>query len=179
MRLGVPDNTVALTAQPIVTVQLGAALHLLPLTGNITLTNPFSLTGHGITNNFYPLINQEGAIENLAGINTITGNIMLMGPVGVGVEQIYQANDPTSANYSNPLANNVASQLTLSGTQSGGASSSRYSSMAGSRRAISPTGFCRATPALRVWIMASRAPLPGLIPVISPPFWDRSGRTAS
>ncbi len=117
--LGVQDPTVGLGVEPNVTVESGAALHLLPLAGNITLTNNLILFGSGITNAFYPLINQEGAIENLAGINNLTGNVGLADQVGVGVEQIYEASDPTSPNYSNPLINNVASQLTAQGTQYG------------------------------------------------------------
>ena len=68
---------------------------------------------------------------NLAGANTISGNILFSNStgtfpqVGIGVEQIYQTNASADANYSTPAPApspniNVVSQLTLTGTQSDG-----------------------------------------------------------
>jgi fibronectin-binding autotransporter adhesin len=72
------------TAQPTITVASGASLHLLPLTGNLNLTQNFKLAGSGITDPAYPLIDNTnpkngGALVNLAGINTIGGNVQLNG----------------------------------------------------------------------------------------------------
>jgi len=68
----------------------------------ITLNKNLILAGTGITHNF-SLINNEGALENIGGINTITGNVQLNGNAGIGVEQV----DPA-----------VPSQLTITGNLS-------------------------------------------------------------
>ncbi len=99
------------SAQPVTTVADGAALHLLPLTGNMTLPYNLNLTGTGIQSD-YPLVNQQGALMSLAGINSVSGNITLSGPVGIGVEQIFSS-DNTNVNFSA----NAPSQLTLTGQQ--------------------------------------------------------------
>ena len=51
---------------------------------------------------------------SLAGINTVSGNIVLRGPVGIGVEQVFTTTP--GDNYSA----NAPSQLTLTGQQSEG-----------------------------------------------------------
>ncbi len=104
--------------QATTTVIAGAALHLLPLSGNMTLTNNFNLQGSGISDPAYPLVDDTnsktgGALMNLAGNNTIQGNIVLNQQVNIGVEQIYSGN-PSDPNYSA----NAFSQLTLAGQQS-------------------------------------------------------------
>ncbi len=109
---------VSQSGQPLITVGQGAALHLLPLSGSMNLTNNFLLSGSGITSAAYPLIDSTsgkdgGALVNLAGINTISGNIQLNGEAGIGVEQIFSS-IAGSADYSA----NAASQLTLTGEQS-------------------------------------------------------------
>ena len=106
------------TVQATTTVIAGAALQLLPLSGNMTLTNNFNLQGSGISDPAYPLIDDTnsktgGALMNLAGNNTIEGNIVLNQEVNIGVEQIYSGN-PSDPNYSA----NAFSQLTLAGQQS-------------------------------------------------------------
>jgi autotransporter-associated beta strand protein len=87
------------TVQPRVTVENGAALMLNPLQGNLVVPQNLTLSGNGI-NHVFALINQQGAVENLAGINLLTGNIVLKGQVGFGVEKVF----------------GLPSQLTTSGT---------------------------------------------------------------
>ncbi len=84
----------AQAVQPTVTVELNAALHLKPKVGNLTIPQNFVLTGMGITHPFVSTataggIDDLGAIANLLGINTIPGNILLLGQVGIGVEQVF------------------------------------------------------------------------------------------
>ena len=79
-----------------------------------------TLTGTGVNLTAYPLVADQGAVMNLSGINTLSGNILLNSQVGLGVEQIFDNTTGTPVltdNYS--ATNNVASQLTLGGTQSG------------------------------------------------------------
>ena len=83
------------------TVLSGAALMLLPLVPNSNMTTRTNLIlqGEGITHAF-SLIDDMGAIESLAGVNTLTGHITLEGLAGVGVETIYPgiASDLTTTN---------------------------------------------------------------------------------
>src|SRR5262249_32154609 len=90
--------------QPVVTVDNGAALMFKPFAPgtSFTFTHNLVLQGEGI-HHPYDKINFQGAVENLAGVNTISGNISLIGKAGIGVEQV----DPT-----------IASDLTLTGEQS-------------------------------------------------------------
>jgi autotransporter-associated beta strand protein len=90
------------TVQPTTTVQSGAALHLKPLTAGADLNLPYNLVlaGTGITHPF-GLISQKGALMNLGGNNTESGDVQLNGQVGVGVEL---------------LAPSTASELTLTGS---------------------------------------------------------------
>ncbi len=106
-------------AQPVVTIDAGAALHLLPLSGNLTLTQNFNINGSGITDTAYPLIDNSannpkngGSILSLAGNNVIDGNIELNQQDGIGTEQIFSGN-PSDPNFSA----NAFSQLTLAGEQ--------------------------------------------------------------
>src|SRR5262249_8285757 len=59
------------------------------------------LKGQGISHPF-GLINQQGALENIAGFNQAHGNVQLQGQAGVGVETIFdparQANAPSQLN---------------------------------------------------------------------------------
>jgi autotransporter-associated beta strand protein len=112
--LGHTSSTVAQNDEPTVTIDAGAALHLYDTTGNgITLRQNFYVAGNGLnspTATFSEIV-QQGAIENLGGVNSIVGNILLKdqqtvvngnivnNPVGIGVEQVFGA-----------------SQLKLSGT---------------------------------------------------------------
>lgn len=88
--------------------------------GPMNLTNNMNLSGTGVTLPGYPLVNQQGALMNLAGTNTVSGNIVFNGQVGIGVEQIYTGNT-TTVNVANP--SNVLSQLSLAGQQLDGLSS--------------------------------------------------------
>src|SRR5262249_32753960 len=98
--------------QPGVQVAAGAALVLKQdLAGsNLNLTYPMTLSGMGILHRF-PWLNQMGALVNLDGSNTISGDLYLSSATGIGVE-IDGANQP----YPN------FSQLVVSGTIHDGAS---------------------------------------------------------
>src|SRR5262249_33192765 len=63
--------------------------------GHWNFTDNLSLTGVGITtaSSPYALIAQKGVLMNLAGINTISSNISLLGQTGIGVEQVYGSSD--------------------------------------------------------------------------------------
>ncbi|HZZ82541.1 MAG TPA: autotransporter-associated beta strand repeat-containing protein, partial [Gemmataceae bacterium] len=72
------------------TVESGAALMIVPLVSNssMTLATNLILQGEGITHAFSK-INDMGAVENLSGVTTLTGHITLEGQVGLGVESIF------------------------------------------------------------------------------------------
>ncbi len=75
--------------QPTTTVEEGAALHLMgSATNPVDMTQNLVLDGTGFDHTFGE-INQQGALENIDGINTINSNITLEGPDGIGVEQIF------------------------------------------------------------------------------------------
>lgn len=76
------------TRQPFTRVTIGSALHFRTLNPGGTLTVPENLilAGTGILHPF-ALISQKGALMNLEGNNTVTGDIKLSGQVGIGVEQ--------------------------------------------------------------------------------------------
>jgi autotransporter-associated beta strand protein len=92
--------------QPNAKVEKGAALHLYPNAGNIDVGENLFLAGQGITHPF-GLINQQGAIENLVGDNTVHGNVSLQSQVGVGVENVFgtpsQLIDTGSVSESSPV----------------------------------------------------------------------------
>jgi autotransporter-associated beta strand protein len=104
LALGSAIPNIADTLQSSVTVQAGAAIHLKSLTpgANLAIGKNFVLYGQGITHPF-SLINQEGALLNLSGANSISGSVALNQNVGIGVQNL----DP------NPTVN--PSQLTLTG----------------------------------------------------------------
>jgi autotransporter-associated beta strand protein len=108
------------TVQPRVTVENGAALMLNPLQGNLVVPQNLTLSGNGI-NHVFGLINQQGAVENLAGINLLTGNIVLKGQVGIGVENVFglpsQLTTAGTIGEKNPVIN-------LGATASGGSQES-------------------------------------------------------
>jgi autotransporter-associated beta strand protein len=117
--LGAPAANTGQAAQSYVTIQSGAAVHILPL-GDIpdpvsgqypnnpaapttlALANNFNVVGLGITHPF-GLISQEGAILNLGGNNSLTGFLQLNGIAGIGVQQL----------FANPPAGIPQSQLAL------------------------------------------------------------------
>jgi autotransporter-associated beta strand protein len=75
------------TRQPGTTVAAGASLVLAEdSSGNsITVFENITISGTGILNRL-PWLNLKGAIENLSGLNTITGDITLSGDSGIGAE---------------------------------------------------------------------------------------------
>ena len=87
--LGTMDPAQAPTIRPYTTISDGAALHLKPLdpTTSLNLINNFVVAGTGVSHN-YGLINQSGAIQNIAGNNTLSGILQLNGAGGIGVEQL-------------------------------------------------------------------------------------------
>ncbi|MSQ93232.1 MAG: hypothetical protein EXR98_01605 [Gemmataceae bacterium] len=91
--------------QPHVTVVNPAALMFKPFIPgtSFTFSHNLDLTGFGIDHPF-SLINKQGVLENLAGINTVVGNLNLGGKAGIGVEKV----EPT-----------IASNLTLTGETTG------------------------------------------------------------
>ena len=66
------------------------------------LINNFIISGDGFSHN-YGLLNHAGAIENIAGNNTLSGIIQLNGVAGIGVEEL------------SPPAPGAESQLNLTG----------------------------------------------------------------
>ena len=87
--LGAPLLSFGEGAQPGTQVFTGAALHLRPLTPGRTLTldEPLTLGGSGPAHP-YAYLNRAGALVNLGGANTWTGDIRIKGPVGIGAEQV-------------------------------------------------------------------------------------------
>src|SRR5262249_1137794 len=63
-------------------VSAGAALHLKGVKatgqGSMLITEPLTLAGTGINN--------TGAVDNIDGVNTITGDVLLTGSASIGVE---------------------------------------------------------------------------------------------
>lgn len=80
----VPSNT-SVNNRRTITVARGAALHLKPLNAgqSLTIDQNVSIAGTGIDHPFEK-INQQGAIESLNGINTLTGNVIMAGASGIG-----------------------------------------------------------------------------------------------
>jgi autotransporter-associated beta strand protein len=74
-----------------ITVDAGAALHLKDVSGTgLTIHQNLTLAGQGFT---YPFaqISQQGALENIQGINSVAGNINLQGATAIGVEKVFGA----------------------------------------------------------------------------------------
>ncbi len=118
-------GTIATTdsLDPVVQVDNGAALMLKQdLNGNdlyvnynlvlsgIGVQQPEFLNADGVPAVLQPWLNQDGALENLDGANTVTGYINLNGPAGIGVEL-------DGANIPNP----PPSQLILTAVGTSGA----------------------------------------------------------
>ncbi len=121
---GVVDPTITQSDQPTVTVEAGAAIQVYDKTGKgINLPQNFVLAGQGIgsASTSFSELNQQGAIENIGGINTITGNIVYLGQAGIGVEPTFGP-----------------SQLSLLGTQSDQASNTYLAAVSGSFEAGLP-----------------------------------------
>jgi len=131
----VVDLTKGDTAQPnFVTVRGGAAVHLLPLVGDLTLANRLVLAGQGITHPFAML--QQGAILSLRGHNRLTGDVGLTtssqgGPpapganlVGIGVDDPITTNPSgdSTLTATGTFSDFVSTAITITGlTASGGA----------------------------------------------------------
>ncbi len=77
------------TVQPATYVSAGAALHVRPLVPGAPLTIPENLNIAGVgIDHPYALLGRKGALMNLDGVNTWTGDIGLIGSAGVGVEEV-------------------------------------------------------------------------------------------
>ncbi len=100
------DNTalgtrggVPITQRQNVFIANGGALHIRPdpVGSSFTVSQNFVVSGFGI-NHPYDKLNQNGAILNLEGVNTLSGIIRLDGNAGIGVEQL-----PPPANQQSQL----------------------------------------------------------------------------
>jgi autotransporter-associated beta strand protein len=98
--LGATIPGVTQNLQPTTTVEEGASLHLKPLNpgGSLVPTQNFVLYGQGISHPFN-LINQEGALLSLDGVNTIPGNILLGDQVGIGAQLLDPGSFPAGQLY--------------------------------------------------------------------------------
>jgi autotransporter-associated beta strand protein len=127
------DITRGETAQPnTVTVLAGAALHLVPGTGNLDLANRrLILSGEGISHPFAML--QQGALLSLGGNNTISGDVFLRGTataprVGIGVDDPIMGNPPNASTLTitGSIADYVPPPLRLSFTARGREQEERF-----------------------------------------------------
>ena len=63
-------------------MNVGAALHLKGVKqngqGSLFITEPLTLAGTGVNN--------TGAVDNIDGVNLITGDVLLVGNTSIGVE---------------------------------------------------------------------------------------------
>jgi autotransporter-associated beta strand protein len=107
----VPDTDQNL--QPTVTVEQGASLHFKGSAINpISITQNLVLDGQGINHTFGDL-NQQGALENLSGINTVNSNVTLEGQDGIGVEKVFPGPSQLYLSghiYDQPIVHQVAAQ---------------------------------------------------------------------
>ena len=88
---------VAAPAEPRTVVSAGAAVHVRPLVPGTSLTIPENITLAGVGPTLpYALISQKGALMNLDGNNTWSGDIGFIGQAGVGVEQVVPGSPSTS-----------------------------------------------------------------------------------
>ncbi|MDW8244825.1 MAG: autotransporter-associated beta strand repeat-containing protein, partial [Thermogemmata sp.] len=90
-----------ITQRSQVFISSGAALHFRATGASLTENHNYVVTGSGISHP-YDKLNQNGAILNLEGVNTLTGILRLNGTAGIGVEQL-------------PAPANQQSQLLLTG----------------------------------------------------------------
>lgn len=87
--LGGTFPTKSQTVQPQTFINNNAALHVRPLTVGQSLSIPENITMGGFgPAHPYEFINARGALMNLDGNNTWTGEIGLLGAAGIGVEQV-------------------------------------------------------------------------------------------
>jgi autotransporter-associated beta strand protein len=87
--LGNIRNGLGVRSQPQVTVRSGAALMLDAQAGStINMPENFVISGKGIMHPFSE-IDEQGAIENLAGVNSIEGTLQITGPSGIGVAPVF------------------------------------------------------------------------------------------
>lgn len=116
---------------PGVDVESGASLVLKQDTNgnNLNIAYQMELSGTGISSRF-SWLNQQGALINLDGTNTVSANIYLNGPAGIGVDI-----DGTVTPYSNP------SQLLLTGIIYDGASPGELIKLGSQRLIIQGQGL--------------------------------------
>jgi autotransporter-associated beta strand protein len=123
--LGAHIKGVGDTMQATVTVENTASLHLDGVGGAINIAQNLVLAGMGFKHNF-DSISQMGAVENINGINTISGNVTLRGQVGIGVENVFGPSDLTLTGQTNEKkqAASGGNTITLNANASGGATES-------------------------------------------------------
>ena len=106
------------TVQPGTTVNSGAALHIKPLTpgvSSMTIAENLTVSGSGPVHP-YAFISVKGALLNLGGNNTYSGDIGLRNATGIGVEQV----DPITP-----------SDLVVTGSTADGKSSTQFTASGG------------------------------------------------
>ncbi len=88
--------------QPGTRVEAGASLHLYPLAGqSLNIAENLTLSGNGFVHPYgTPTgtadgISLQGALENLAGVNTLSGTVNLLGQAGIGVDPVFGASQLT------------------------------------------------------------------------------------
>ena len=175
--LSLGSRTVGLgdTVQPdLVTVTSGAALVLKPLVTGTSFAKPLAnnliLAGTGISHPFATL-NNEGALINLGGHNTISGDVGLNGTTGIGVQKQNPANAvndseltltgsvttatppatinvPASATAGRPKTrtSSTPGRPAVRSPSTGTCSASRTTCGSTTRRAASPAAPCCSTP---------------------------------
>ena len=131
--LQVVDRSKGETVQPdSITVRGGAALHLLPLAGDLVIPNRLILAGQGITHPFAVL--EQGALLSLKGNNRATGDIGLTtslggGPsagasqVGIGVDDPVTTDPPDASTLTTTgtISDFIPTAISITGlTASGG-----------------------------------------------------------
>lgn len=114
------------TALPVTQVNLGAALVLKsPSVGtNLNVPENLVLQGMGIISR-NPLLNLQGALVNLSGVNTESGSISLIGLVGIGVEQV-NSQTPSDLTFTGSLSDFPPPPLNLAFTASGTSAEQRF-----------------------------------------------------
>mgnify|MGYP005837221185 CR=1 FL=1 len=85
--LGNFASNIPITQRPNVVISSGAALHIRGGVSGMTESHNYIISGSGISHP-YDKLDQNGAVLNLTGVNTLNGIIRLNGIAGIGVEQL-------------------------------------------------------------------------------------------
>jgi autotransporter-associated beta strand protein len=157
---GLAPTTVEQADEPTVTIDAGAAVHLYDPSGTgINLRQNFNIAGNGIGSQStkFSELNQQGAIENIGGVNTITGNILFNaspGPTptsppvtqtGIGVEQVFGTSQLSllGTQYDQPAPTFV--KFASGSNAVAGGSASFFSGSTGEDAAVIQTGSTSGT----------------------------------